>query len=203
MRTNLRENEKIIMTTQRHPVAVFAFYFLALAVLVLWVWSGGGRAALAFRYTFGYGFILVAVLSVLKTLAWQRDIWVVTNQRVVDEQGVFTIRSRECPLDKINNVMVAQSVLGRLLGYGNIQIQTAGEAGITEEARVTKPRDFRTAVFEQQEQYRERMMRMRARMAAEKDSGEADMRECPFCAEWIKAKAKICRFCDRQVPPVS
>ena len=71
MRTNLRENENIIMMTQRHPLAVFEFYALGLAVLVLWIWSGGGRAALALRYTFGYGFILVASLSVLKTLAWQ------------------------------------------------------------------------------------------------------------------------------------
>jgi len=199
MRTKLRQNEEIIMTTQRHPVTVLSLYALAIALLVLWIWFGKAKMG---PYI-GYGFVVVALISVVKTLAWQRDIWVVTNQRVVDEQGVFTIRSRESPLDKITNVMVSQSVPGRLFGYGTIRTQTAGEGGITEEARIINPKAFRNAIFEQQEQYRERMMRMRARTTDEQSPGQSDMKECPFCAEWIKAKAKICRFCNRELPPES
>jgi hypothetical protein len=26
-------------------------------------------------------------------------------------------------------------------------------------------------------------------------------RKCPFCAEWIKAAAKVCKHCHREVPP--
>jgi len=203
MRTNLRENEKIVMTTQRHPVTVLLLYALAIALLVLWIWVGKAKMKGFRGYALGLGFVVVAVVSVIKTLAWQRDIWAVTNQRVVDERGVFTIRSMECPLDKITNVMVSQSVPGRLLGYGKIQTQTAGEAGINVATRVVRPKAFRRAIFEQQEQYRERMMRTRANMATEQPPGQDEMRECPFCAEWIKAKAKICRFCDRELPPQS
>jgi len=201
MRTKLREDEKIIMATQRHPITVLCLYALALAILVLRIWLRKPDMSSFLGYAFVVVFAAVAIISVIKTLAWQRDIWVVTNQRVVDEQGVFTIRSRQCPLDKITNVMVAQSVPGRLLGYGTIQIQTPGEAGINEAARVIRPKAFRNAIFEQQEQYRERMSRTRAGTAAEETSGEGDMKECPFCAEWIRAKARICRFCDRELPP--
>ena len=49
--------------------------------------------------------------------------------RVVDESG-FT-RYRESPLDKINNVEYDQPIWGRILGYGNVDIQTAAEMGET------------------------------------------------------------------------
>ncbi len=202
MRTMLRENEKVVMTTQRHPVTVLLLYAVAIALLVLSISFSRAKVG---QYLI-YLCLAAAVISVIRTLAWQRHIWAVTNQRIVDEEGIFTIRSRECPLEKITNVMIAQSVPGRLFGYGKIRIQTAGEQGITEEARMIRPKSFRNAIFEQQEQYRERMMRTRGKAEAEPPSGgadRADMKECPFCAEWIKAKAKICRFCGRELPTES
>lgn len=202
MRTTLSENEKIVMTTQRHPVIVLLLYAVAIALLVLSICFAKAKVG---RYLI-YLCLAAAVISVIRTLAWQRDIWVLTNERVMDEHGLFTIRSMDCPLDKITNVMVAESVLGRVLGYGKVQIQTAGELGMMEVANVMRPRALRNAIVDQQERYRERMMRLRAKMAAKRPSSEADradMKECPFCAEWIKAKAKICRFCGRELPPES
>jgi hypothetical protein len=35
---------------------------------------------------------------------------------------------------------------------------------------------------------------------AEAEIDPADQKECPFCAEVIKAKASICRFCNREQP---
>lgn len=196
MRTKLRENESIVMVTRRHPVTIIWLYVATIAILALWIWF---RDAKMGRYI-GYPFGALILISLIKTWSRHRDIWVVTNQRVVDEAGIFTIRSMECPLDKITNVMVAQSVPGRILGYGKIQIQTAGEAGINEVAKVMRPRSFRSAIFEQQERERERMMQARARIEAEQALEEGEMKECPFCAEWIRAKAKICRFCNRELP---
>jgi len=196
MRTKLRENETIVMVTLRHPMTVIWLYAATIVFLVLWILFRKEGVEPVLRYVF----IALVIISILKTWSRQRDIWVVTDERVVDEQGIFAIRSMESPLDKITNVTVSQSVPGRLLGYGKIQIQTAGKAGITEEAKVMRPRDLRAAIFEQQEQYRERMMQMRAKMEAEQAVEEGEMKECPFCAEKIRAKAIICRFCNRELP---
>ncbi len=32
------------------------------------------------------------------------------------------------------------------------------------------------------------------------DDASEDEKECPFCAEIIKLKAKVCRFCNRDLP---
>jgi len=197
MRTQLREDEKIVMITRRHPVTTIWLYIVTIAILVLWIWSPIEKLGPYLKYVF----IAFVIISILKTWRRQRDIWLVTDERVIDEQGIFTIRSMESPLDKITNVMVSQSVPGRLLGYGKIRIQTAGKAGITEEAKVMHPRELRGAIFEQQEQYRGRMMQKRAEVEAEQAEEQGDMKECPFCAEKIRAKAIICRFCNRELPP--
>ena len=203
MRTNLRQSEEIVTTTQRHPLSVLSLYVLTVVILILWISLGKAKMQGFAGYTLGMGFLVVAIISVFKTFAWQKDIWVVTNQRVVDEHGVLTVRCLERPLDKITNVMVSQSVPGRLFGYGTIRIQTAGQAGVAHEARVMRPNAFRNAIFEQQKIARETAPKTGSLMEAAQPAAQGDMRECPFCAEWIKAKAKICRFCDREVPPLS
>jgi uncharacterized membrane protein YdbT with pleckstrin-like domain len=196
MRTTLRENEQMVMVTLRHPVTVIWLYAATIAFIVLWIifrkdWPG---RILPFVSA------LLLLICIIKTWSRKRDIWVVTDQRVIDEQGVFAIRSMECPLDKITNVTISQSVPGRLLGYGQIRIQTAGKAGITEEAKVMHPKELRSAIFEQQEQDREKMMQKQAEMEGEQAEEEEDTKECPFCAEKIRAKAIICRFCNRELP---
>jgi len=199
MRTKLRENETIVMVTKRHPVTIIWLYAATIALLVLRLWLPTTSVKPIAPY-FGYVLVAVVLISIVKTWSRERDIWVVTDQRVVDEAGIFTIRSMECPLDKITNVMIAQSVPGRILGYGKIQIQTAGEAGLNEVVKVMRPRLFRNAIFEQQERSRERMMQLRAKMEAGQAMEEGEMKECPFCAERIRAKAVVCRFCNRELP---
>jgi uncharacterized membrane protein YdbT with pleckstrin-like domain len=200
MRTKLRESETIVMVTKRHPVTIIWLYAATVALLALRVWLPTTSLRSVGPYVW-YIIIAVVLISIVKTWSRERDIWVVTDQRVVDEAGIFTIRSMECPLDKITNVMIAQSVPGRILGYGKIQIQTAGEAGLNEVVKVMRPRLFRNAIFEQQERSRERMMQRRVEMEAQQPADEEDMKECPFCAEKIRAKAVICRFCNRELPP--
>src|SRR5688500_20155426 len=61
--------------------------------------------------------------------SWKVNIWVVTNYRVIDEAGLFSHFAKESPLEKINNVSYDQSLWGRILNFGHVEIQTAAEIG--------------------------------------------------------------------------
>ena len=60
---------------------------------------------------------------------WEGDSLMVTDQRVVLEEGVFTRTSKVIPLNRVQDVATAQTMLGRLLDYGTVEIDAAGPGG--------------------------------------------------------------------------
>jgi uncharacterized membrane protein YdbT with pleckstrin-like domain len=99
------------------------------------------------------GLLLIATLAlaagVLQLLAtWARiqatEI-VVTNRRVIYKTGLLTRRSIEMNLDKVESVVVDQSLPGRMLDFGTVIIRGVG-AGLEPVVNVAAPLEFRRQV---------------------------------------------------------
>ena len=97
---------------------------------------------------------LSLVFLIYKIYERKFNIWIVTNLRLIDEEGVFTIRVKESPIDKINNVTYVQSVIGRMLGFGDVEIQTAAEQGATIYKGISLPKELSEALTTAQENYK-------------------------------------------------
>jgi membrane protein YdbS with pleckstrin-like domain len=59
-------------------------------------------------------------------LSWNAGTMTITDQRVLLEQGVLQRAAKVIPLDRVQDVSTTQSLLGRLMDYGNVEIDTAG-----------------------------------------------------------------------------
>jgi hypothetical protein len=62
-------------------------------------------------------------------LAWQRERCLVTTRRVIEAGGIVNKWSRDTSLEMINDMVVDHPLLGRIFGFGDIDLLTAAEAG--------------------------------------------------------------------------
>lgn len=158
MKTQLKNNEKVIMTTWPHWFTLVFPGFVAFAGI-------SGMIAIAIATGFLYallGILVFALYFLYKYVERKNNLWAVTNLRVIDEEGVFSNNAKESPLDKINNVAYSQSLWGKMLGFGNVQIQTAAEAGSTTYYHVEKPGELKDAITQMQEEYKSHYARLQA-----------------------------------------
>src|SRR5215510_11578480 len=122
----LGENEQILLETHQHWFVLFGKIFLELLLIVVII--GGVFVAYAFYPIAIYGLILVLVpvIGMLNDiLVWRNKAYIVTNHRVIQTAGVFSKDVVDSSLEKVNDVKLSQSFLGRLFGYGDIEILTA------------------------------------------------------------------------------
>jgi uncharacterized membrane protein YdbT with pleckstrin-like domain len=199
MRTPLRKDEKIFFETHKHWFVLILPLILTLVVIVLSLFIYTKLEVILWWHFIAPVFVLF--YFIYKYYSWKFDLWVVTSHRVIDEFGVFSINSKESPIDKINNVSYQQSLLGRMMGFGDVQIQTAAEMGETSYTFISHPQKLKEALSAAQEQYKDYQMNKQAFKLADAVDGEIgeETKECPYCAEKIKAKAKVCRYCKREL----
>lgn len=102
----------------------------AIAVGILYLVIGGEGT---FRKIVGYLalILLVAaiVLLVMRYLRWATTNFVITSDRLIFRSGVVAKSGIEIPLERVNTVHFNQSVFERMVGAGDLVIESGGEDG--------------------------------------------------------------------------
>ena len=78
----------------------------------------------------GFVWIVWAVLLVwlaYKVWEWSQDYFIVTSRRMLLATGVITRKVAMMPLVKVTDMSFQRSSLGRLLGYGEFILESAGQ----------------------------------------------------------------------------
>ena len=108
------------------PGLVLAF-FLA-ATIIAWVMlptTTGGRIGVWVVVTLS---VVVGVRrGVWPLLVWRCTHYVFTDERILMQDGVLSRDRRDLPLARINDHVMSQSLLGRMLGYGRMTIDSIGD----------------------------------------------------------------------------
>jgi uncharacterized membrane protein YdbT with pleckstrin-like domain len=95
----------------------------------------------------GIWFIVVAI-------RWQSTTYTLTDQRIKIETGVFGRQSKMIPIDRIQDCTTKQSLFGRMIGYGRVEVDAAGAQGAEVLDHMPNPNAFRDQVFIQSEKRR-------------------------------------------------
>src|SRR3972149_1655120 len=148
----LGENERILLVTRQHGFVLFSNILLEILLIVLLVaWV----SALSLVYPiamFGYILVLVPLAGMIRDiLIWSNRQYIVTNRRVVQISGVLSKDVVDSSLEKVNDVKMSQSFLGRLFDYGDVEILTASEMGVNNFKHIGNPIKFKTAMLNAKE----------------------------------------------------
>src|SRR6202166_1422645 len=150
----LQPGEKVLYSTNAHWIfylPAIGAWILALVLLIL------SRAT----STEGITLLCLSAAAVVAVAAlyWTVKAWFhrwttetdVTNLRVVHKEGFIKRRTFEMSLDKVESVDVNQSILGRLLNYGDVTILGVGEGRETI-SMIASPLAFRSFITAREEQ---------------------------------------------------
>jgi uncharacterized membrane protein YdbT with pleckstrin-like domain len=148
----LGEREKVLLITHQHWFQLFRSILFEIALMIVTV------VAVTLFYTLinptpvallGYLLVLIPIASLLRdALTWFNHKYVVTNHRVIQIFGVFNKNVTDSSLEKVNDVKMDQSVLGRIFNFGDIEILTASELGINRFTFIGDPIRFKTAMID-------------------------------------------------------
>jgi uncharacterized membrane protein YdbT with pleckstrin-like domain len=144
----LQPGEKVLYSTNAHWIfylpAIAAWIVVAILLILSRIVTVDGLIILC---------LAAAVIVALAALYWTLKAWFhrwttetdVTNMRVVHKTGFIQRRTFEMALDKVESVDVNQSILGRILNYGDVTILGVGEGRETI-STVASPLAFRSAI---------------------------------------------------------
>jgi hypothetical protein len=152
----LSEGEDVVLRTRQHWLALLIqagypiLLFIAGLVLVFFVRQlVSGTVYDAVGYA-GFIALLIAILWLVKIyISWYSEDYLVTNRRVIKVEGIINKRSADSSLEKINDAVLEQDLLGRVLNYGDLDILTAADVAVDRYRMLNRAPEFKRQMLNQ------------------------------------------------------
>lgn len=152
----LNDNEEMILDLRPHwwfcirPALAIILAAVALA-------TSAAKGAPAVVQQFGGACLLLAVLWLgARLIRWVTTNFVVTTERLIHRSGVLARHEVIISLDRIQAVLADTTILERLLGTGDLTVESAGERGLQVFRDIARPTAVQQEIDRQAERYRQR-----------------------------------------------
>ena len=152
----INENETVALDLRPHwwffsRHILWGSVLLIIVIIVLSETSSGDFGGDSLRWIVGILVLVWAGWLGIKYLDWARTYFVVTSNRVIFRTGVLSRHGVEIPLERINNINYNQHFFERMIGAGNLEIQSAGEQGTSSFDFVRHPDGVQQEIYRQME----------------------------------------------------
>jgi PH (Pleckstrin Homology) domain-containing protein/putative oligomerization/nucleic acid binding protein len=157
----LTEGETVVYRSRQHWLALIirgragvAMIVLGIVLIVLPLFipnvlpDGSGLRTIVS----GAGLVILVIgllMFVLRLWQWSNQDYAITNRRLLKVTGIFNKHSADSSLEKINDAILDQPVLGRMLNYGDLTILTAAEEAVDLYHMLRDPKTFKKTMLTQ------------------------------------------------------
>ncbi len=157
----LASNEQVVYRTRKHWIAplfatVTGTLLTAVGIVALFtkLFASGGLLDSGVMLWGGLGALLVGLAMLGKAFVeWWSEEYVVTNHKVMKVSGILKKTAEGSALEKINDITISQSLLGRWLDYGTLSVLTAADESNLNYTAMRDPMVFRKEILDQKQEF--------------------------------------------------
>lgn len=155
-RVGLMASEELLLDARPH-LLYFALHVMwgsgIILAMILGAWAGGWFGD-ALHYVVLSSLLVWSLWTGWHVLQWWFTHFQITSRRVIWRTGVVARHGVEIPLDRINNVNFHQTIGERLVGAGDLVIESAGSEGQSKFEDIRHPDDVQLLIHKQMEAMR-------------------------------------------------
>lgn len=156
----LATNEQVIYRTRKHWIApLFAtvtgslLAAGAIVAMVANIWLDGSFLDNVLKWGGLIALLIGLALLGKAFVEWRSEEYVVTNHKVMKVSGILRKTAEGSALEKINDITISQSVLGRWLGFGTLSVLTAADESNLRYTEMREPMEFRKQILDEKQEY--------------------------------------------------
>jgi uncharacterized membrane protein YdbT with pleckstrin-like domain len=125
----LHEREHQVITVRMHPAVLLSPVAIALAGLIAAVVLNGSllRGQHLLMTIVWVGWLILFLRALVLAATWSVEYFVVTSRRMILTSGLLTRKVAMMPLNKVTDMSFQRSLGGRLFGYGEFILESAGQ----------------------------------------------------------------------------
>jgi membrane protein YdbS with pleckstrin-like domain len=144
----LSDNEELILDLRPHWITIVVPSLITLLVVALWIFALGKVDGVAALLVSAVAVVLLAWFPARSFIDWATSHFVVTSDRLIHREGLISKSSMEIPLEAINDVRFNQRIIERMVGAGDLLIESAGERGQEVFSNIRDPEFVQKTIYE-------------------------------------------------------
>jgi uncharacterized membrane protein YdbT with pleckstrin-like domain len=152
--SKLLPGENLVLQDHPHWITVVkslvapVLLLIVVAIADYTILRPGDLYAPKLRTILSLAVIALAILwFIVVWIRWRSITYTLTDQRIKIESGVFGRQEKIIPIDRVQDCSTRQSLFGRMIGYGRVEIDAAGAQGAEVLDHLPEPGEFRDQVF--------------------------------------------------------
>ena len=148
----INEGETLVLDLKPHWWFFWKHIVAGAIVLILLILYVGPAGSPSWgKWPVAIGILVYAGFVVVKYFTWSYTHFVLTDRRVISRSGIVSKRGTEIPLDRINNIDFHQRIWERVIGAGDLDIESAGRDGQSHFENVRHPDMVQQEIYRQME----------------------------------------------------
>lgn len=168
-KANLSSGEQIVHVAHKHVIVliraaiqwILLFIFALVVAIFISAYNPGPGQASDVVTTIRPFVQIIALVAMLVSfiafgisyLVWAAEQYIITNERVIQVEGIINKKEYTTSIEKINDIETDQTLFGRMLGYGTVRLLTGSDTGINQLDYLDKPFEFKKIMLNAKNRY--------------------------------------------------